>query len=1475
MQKQNQWLFGMDRGGTFTDVVAKSPSGEIITCKLLSENPGEYDDAAIHALYLLLNLSRQECISNQSIDSIRMGTTVATNALLERKGVPVCLVTTRGFRDILAIGYQSRPKLFELNIRKPGLLYQRVIEVDERTDCRGNILTRPDEAEIERQLRDVFAEGYSSLAIVFLNSYRNDANEKQVAHVARQIGFEQISVSSETMRVQKIVCRGDTATVDAYLNPILQKYIGHIRRHTGTIPLKFMKSSGGLIAADSFTAKDAIISGPAGGVIGYAHIAKTLGIEKAIGFDMGGTSTDVSRFENGHVEKVYESETAGVRIQSPMIHVITVAAGGGSILHFDGLKLSVGPDSAGASPGPACYRNGGPLAITDANLLLGRIIPEFFPAVFGPDHNLPLDGDIVLTKFREFSQDILRKIGLVNSPEQVALGFIRIANENMCKPIKEISVARGFNIQEYTLVCFGGAGAQHACSIARSLGIKSILLHPFAGVLSAYGMILADIVHETTASVLLTCSAGNMAALLPMFEAMEQPLRDQVCAEGISSDQIHIRRYLDIRPLGTDTAETVLFDSYESCLARFFEQYERHYGFRTDSDLEIVNIRSEVIGVQPKPEEAESVCIPRVLTAPDAAQFHKVYFEDGWNHQTPVFMRDQLKPGDELAGPAVIVEPNSTILVEPDFKARVNSRGHILLEHDASSMKQRRIGIQRDPVMLEIFNNLFMSIAEQMGRALQRTAFSVNIKERLDFSCALFDPGGGLVANAPHIPVHLGAMGESVAFIIEQNKNTLAPGDVFVTNDPYHGGSHLPDVTVVTPVFDELRQLIFCVASRGHHADIGGITPGSMPPFSTCLAEEGVVITNFKLVAGGVFDESGITRALSTGPYPARNIAERLSDLRAQVAANVRGVQELKKLIREYGLEVVQAYMQYVQDNAEKAMRNAIAQLPDGVHQATDSLDDGTQLRVAIHIHGNAAEIDFTDTSPQTSTNLNAPQAVVRSAILYVFRTLIEDNVPLNAGCFKPLKINIPHGSVLNPRPGAAVAGGNVETSQRIVDVLFLALQKAAASQGTMNNFTFGEQGFGYYETIAGGAGAGAHFDGADAVHTHMTNTRITDPEVMEHRYPEISVQKFAIRPNSGGKGHYCGGNGVVRQIKFHESRLISLLTERRKFAPYGLHGAESGAPGRNVLLKPDGRQVPLAGKVQLRGQAGDTVSIETPGGGGYNLTDDELAIMPPGEMRRLIRLERWQQPTAGLCAGHAQMNLLVLPKQYAADFEQFCRLNPRPCPLLERLAPGDPLSRFLAPGADIRTDIPQYRIHAKSSRHRDVLHIREYWSEDLVAFLLGCSFTFEAALIQAGIPVRHVELHKNVPMYTTNIRCQSAGPFRGKMVVSMRPMTMKQARQAFHITASYPSVHGTPLCRQPENFKTLITRPGELGINDIHRPTFGDAVPIARDEVPVFWACGVTSQLAAAGARLDFFISHSPGHMFISDRKNDELRSS
>jgi 5-oxoprolinase (ATP-hydrolysing) len=1469
----NQWLIGIDRGGTFTDVVARSPKGELVTFKLLSEDPASYEDAAIFALYRLLKLQLNENIPENAIHSIRMGTTVATNALLERKGVPVCLVTTKGFRDILAIGYQSRPQLFALNIQKPAQLYQQVIEIDERIDHRGEILLSPDVTQIEHQLKSVFEHGIRSLAIVLLNSYQNDCHEKLVAETASKIGFTQISLSSRTMRVQKIVSRGDTTTVDAYLNPILRKYVQQVKKHTGAIPLKFMKSSGGLVDADSFTAKDAIISGPAGGVIGYAHIAKMLGINQVIGFDMGGTSTDVSRYDSGQCEKVYETETAGVRIQTPMINIITVAAGGGSILHFDGLKLTVGPDSAGAFPGPACYWNGGPLALTDANLLLGRIIPHHFPKVFGPHHAQTLDEEVVRKKFQEQSEEIFKSTGIRKTPEEVALGYIQIANENMAKPIKEISVAKGFNVQEYTLACFGGAGAQHACDIARSLGIKRILLHPLAGVLSAYGMILADVVYEETRAVLTPFTPEAMKILDCSFEQMEQRLRRQVINEGIKDEQIKVNRYFDIRPVGSDTPETIIYHNYDDCKCQFQNQYQQHYGFLPDRESEIVNIRIEVVGEQVKPEEREFSLEHRSLDSGDAMEHRPVYFDDGWHALTPIFSRHQLKPGNELAGPAIIVEENSTIVIEPGYKAIVNSRGHILLEQVKVLAHDAKISTARDPIMLEIFNNLFMSIAEQMGQALQRTAHSVNIKERLDFSCAVFDPVGGLVANAPHIPVHLGAMGESVAYILQRNQGKMQPGDVFVTNDPFCGGSHLPDVTVVTPIFDEQDNLIFCVASRGHHADIGGITPGSMPSFSASLEEEGVVIDNFKLVSQGKFDEQGITNLLLSCKYPARNLRERLSDLRAQVAANARGVQELQRMIRDYGLDVVQAYMQHVQDNAELAMRKAIAGLPDGIHSASDFLDDGTRLQVSITINGDQAKIDFNGTSPQVVTNLNAPPAVTRAAILYVFRTLIEENVPLNAGCFKPLGIIIPKGTVLNPSPGKAVAAGNVETSQRIVDVLFRALKKVAASQGTMNNFTFGQQGYGYYETIAGGVGAGPGFDGADAVHTHMTNTRITDPEVLEYRYPEVRLEEFSIRQGSGGKGHYQGGNGVVRKIKFLEPSTVAVLSERRVYSPYGLNDAEDGKAGQNILIRSDGKIENLGGKVKLDVNEGDVVSIETPGGGGYNLTSEQLGHLSPKEMRRLIRLERWDKPTSGLCADYAQMNLLIIPEKFAADFERFCQLNPKPCPLLEVLSAGNPISQVLAPGADIRTDLPRYRIYRNSTVQKEVLNILEYWWDDLVAFLLGCSFTFECALLKAGIPVRHIELNRNVPMYITNIDCQPSVPFKGKMVVSMRPMTKQQAEQAYEITSQYPQVHGTPLCRIENDFATLITNPDELGIQDINQPDFGDAIPIKPGEIPVFWACGVTSQLAAIGAGLEFFISHAPGHMFISDKRNEELR--
>jgi 5-oxoprolinase (ATP-hydrolysing) len=1470
INSRRKWVIGIDRGGTFTDVVAISPEGRIVTCKFLSEDPGRYQDAAIYAIHQLLHVPASRDISSKAVHSLRLGTTVATNTLLERKGVSVCLVSTKGFGDALEIGNQARPELFKLDIHKPVKLYEEVVEIEERIDSRGNILIPPEPEEMERKLKTTYERGFRSLAIVYLNSYKNDRHEQLTADAARRIGFSQISLSSETRRLQKLTERGNTTLVDAYLNPALYKYVQQVRSHTGRVPLKFMKTSGGLVDAEHFSAKEAIISGPAGGVIGYSYIARSLGIEKVIGFDMGGTSTDVSRYEDGRYEMVYEMEISGVRISSPAINIVTVAAGGGSILHFDGFKLTVGPDSAGASPGPACYRNGGPLTVTDANLFLGRILPEHFPMVFGPTHDQTLDPELVRGKFKELSDLIFKATRIRKTPEEVASGCITIANGNMVKSIKEISVAKGFNIQEYTLFCFGGAGAQHACAIARSLGIKRILIHSMAGVLSAFGLILADIIHEEARSVLLPFELDNIPGIMDDMARIEEKLVTKVQSEGFSKGQIYVKRYLDVRPKGTDTAETIPFKDYETCRKDFQEQYKRQYGFLPRKELEIVNIRVKVWGELPKPEEPIFPLDPRRLLSSEAEEYTRVYLGGSWHPDTPVFLRKQLDPGNRISGPAIIIDPNSTVVVEPGFEAAINEGGHILLEQIQTQAKVNKIPTSCDPILLEIFNNQFVSIAEQMGRSLQRTAHSVNIKERLDFSCALFDQQAGLVANAPHIPVHLGAMGESVAHILKNCR--MSPGDVFVTNDPFSGGSHLPDITVVTPFFDEHSRLIFFVASRGHHADIGGSTPGSMPPFSKTLSEEGLLIRNVKLVSNGKFNHEEISRCLSSGLFPARNLQERLSDLRAQVAANHHGVRELHRMIDTHGIEVVRAYMQHVQSNAEKVMRRAISKIPDGAYQAADYLDDGTKLQVSMEIHEDQAIIDFNGTSAQVSGNLNAPPAITRAAILYVFRTLIEESIPLNAGCFKPLTVIIPEGSVLNPKPGAAVAGGNVETSQRIVDVLYRSLNYVAASQGTMNNLTFGDRDFGYYETIGGGAGAGPGFDGADAVHTHMTNTRLTDPEVLEYRYPEIRLKEFSIRQESGGLGHYRGGKGIVRKIEFLKPCTVSILSERRLYPPYGINGALPGKCGKNYILSSDGMLKSCGGKESLEVDRGDVFCIETPGGGGYNLDSRQLKIWKPTEMRRLIRHGRWNQPTTGLCDGYAQMNLLVLPEEYATSFTQFCRLNPKPCPLLEVLRAGDPVSLQLAPGADIRTDVPRYWIYEKGRFKREVQDIRDLWRDDLCVFLMGCSFTFEAALLRAGLPVRHVELKRNVPMYITGKNCKSSGPFSGKMVVTMRPMTKRQARKAYAIAARYPSSHGAPLCRQPGNPETLVTDPTELGIKDLNSPDFGSSVPIYSNEVPVFWACGVTSQTAAIEAGLDLFISHAPGYMFISDLKNSSL---
>ncbi len=1206
MSTNNHWQFWIDRGGTFTDVVARDPEGGIHVHKLLSEDPEHYDDAPLHAIRVLMGLGADEPIPSARIRSVKMGTTLATNALLERKGAKVGLITTRGFADLLEIGYQDRPELFALEIRKPVTLAHAIVEVDERVLADGTVRTPLSEDAVRVALRELRDRGADALAVLFLHSYAYPEHELLVERLARDAGFAQVSLSHRVAQEIKAVGRGDTTMADAYLTPIMRGYIDRLRTFLddGT-PLRFMQSNGGLADADRFSGKDAILSGPAGGVVAYAHVSKLAGFQKAIGFDMGGTSTDVSRYD-GRYERIFEKFVAGVRIKAPMMYIETVAAGGGSILAFDGHRFTVGPESAGANPGPACYRRGGPAAVTDANLVLGRIQPTYFPTCFGPDADEPLDAEASREKLVTIAQYVRESTGRDLTVEETAAGFVRIANENMAKPIKEISVARGYDVQEYALACFGGAGAQHACAIADTLGIRTILLHPHAGVLSAYGMGLADMIHADVEAVLCPLDADTLEQLESRFARLEADGRRTIEAEGFDATHTTEERSLDLRYVGVDTSLNVVIRDPETLREDFEAQHQTLYGFvKEGHPTEILNIRVETVGHTDKPDEPEAPCEPRDVPDDlriDTVTVHfDVLHEDGTRAletvDTPVYERARLEPGMRVTGPALIVEVVSTVMVDPGWTAEVNSHGHLVLTA-SERIARERVATECDPVLLEVFNNLFMSIADQMGTTLERVSHSVNIKERLDFSCAIFTDAGELVANAPHIPVHLGAMGESVKAMVKANPDGMRPGDVYVTNDPYHGGSHLPDVTVVTPVFSESNELLFLVANRGHHADIGGIAPGSMPPFSRSLDEEGVVLHNFKLVSEGRFHESDIVAKLSEGPYPARNMTERLSDLRAQIAANNAGVRLLRDLCTQYGVDVVRAYMSHVRANAADSMRDAIRALPDGVHRFEDHLDSGAAIRCAITVEGERAIVDFTGTDAQLDTNLNAPPAVTIAAVLYVFRTLIGKPIPLNSGCLDPIEVRIPEGSLLNPTYPAAVVGGNVETSQRVVDVLYGALGVVAASQGTMNNFSFGTKDFGYYETICGGAGAGPGFVGASAVHVHMTNTRITDPEVLELRYPVI-LQEFSIRRGSGGKGRGRGGDGVIRRIEFREPMSVSLLTERRITQPFGVDGGEPGQPGRNTHER-DGETTELPGHAALDVETGDVIIIETPGGGGY-----------------------------------------------------------------------------------------------------------------------------------------------------------------------------------------------------------------------------------------------------------------------------------
>jgi 5-oxoprolinase (ATP-hydrolysing) len=1196
-----RWQFWIDRGGTFTDIVARRPDGALITHKLLSENPEQYKDAAVAGIRRVLGLAPDARIGADQVEAVKMGTTVATNALLERKGDPTVLAITRGFRDALRIAYQNRPRLFDRHIVLPELLYQEVVEIDERIGAHGEVLTPLDPLQVKRELSALYAKGLRAVAIVLMHGYRFTLHEEAIERIAAEIGFTQISVSHKVSPLMKLVSRGDTTVVDAYLSPILRRYVDQVAQDMPGVNLQFMQSNGGLADAHRFFGKDSILSGPAGGIVGMVRTSQLAGFDKVIGFDMGGTSTDVSHFA-GEFERAFETQVAGVRMRAPMMSIHTVAAGGGSILHFDGARYRVGPDSAGANPGPASYRRGGPLTVTDCNVILGKIQPAHFPAVFGPQANQPLDAQAAERKFRDMAQDIGRATGRIPAIEEVAEGFIEIAVGNMANAIKQISVQRGHDVTEYVLTTFGGAGGQHACLVADALGMTTVFAHPLGGVLSAYGMGLADQTAMRESAVEVALNQDAVPALQTRLDQLADEARKDLLSQGVAAERIQTIQRVHLRYEGTDSALTVLFDSADGMLAQFETAYKKQFSFLMPGKALIVEAVSvEVIGKSAEAQESAPVLPPRAGSL-HAAETVRLYSAGRW-HDALLYKREDTRPGDIIKGPAIIAEANATTVVEPGWQAQVTPLYHLVLTRVEARPERRAIGTTADPVMLEVFNNLFMSIAEQMGLRLQNTAYSVNIKERLDFSCALFDADGNLIANAPHMPVHLGSMGESIKTVIRENAQTMQPGDVFMLNDPYHGGTHLPDVTVITPVFDENdATVLFYVGSRGHHADIGGTTPGSMPPDSTVVEEEGVLIDNFKLVDAGRLRDKETLAMLRGARYPARNPEQNLADFRAQIAANQKGVEELRKMVAHFGLDVVRAYMQHVQDNAEEAVRRVITALRDGAYEYV--LDNGAVIRVAIRVNQaeRSAEIDFTGTSPQLTNNFNAPSAVCMAAVLYVFRTLVNDDIPLNAGCLKPLHVIIPEGSMLNPHYPASVVSGNVETSTCITNALYGALGVMAASQGTMNNFTFGNDKYQYYETISGGSGAGEGFDGTDVVQTNMTNSRLTDPEVLEWRFP-VRLESYEIRKGSGGKGKWHGGNGGVRKVRFLENMTASILSNNRLHGAFGMAGGKAGEPGRNIVVRRDGSVEELAHVARTEMQAGDVFVIETPGGGGYGTT--------------------------------------------------------------------------------------------------------------------------------------------------------------------------------------------------------------------------------------------------------------------------------
>ncbi|PAQ07338.1 hydantoinase B/oxoprolinase family protein [Mesorhizobium temperatum] len=1285
-----KWDFWIDRGGTFTDVIGRDPEGGLHPRKLLSENPEAYADAAIQGIRDLLGLKSGAPIPSGLIGDIKMGTTVATNALLERKGDRVLLLITRGFRDALRIAYQARPDIFAKEIVLPEQLYECVIEVDERVRADGRVERLLDIAACRPAIEQAKADGVDAVAIVFIHAWKYPDHEKAVAKVCRKLGFRQVSVSHEVSPLIKLVGRGDTTVVDAYLSPILARYVQRVAGELGvlsplegemaaqqpegvaqgsarlqgtsstaattpsggsaaTLPsrgresprLMFMMSSGGLTAADMFQGKDALLSGPAGGVVGMVETAKLAGFDKVIGFDMGGTSTDVAHYD-GDYERAFDTEVAGVRIRAPMMRIHTVAAGGGSILHYEAGRFRAGPDSAGANPGPAAYRRGGPLAVTDANVMLGKLQPDFFPAIFGPGQNQPLDVQTVREKFAALAAEI----GDGRSPEAVAEGFVTIAVENMANAIKKISVQRGYDVTEYLLNCFGGAGGQHACLVADALAMEAVLIHPFSGLLSAYGIGLSSIFSSRQQALLKPLAEDSRPAIDDLIATLRKAVIDELAAQGIAEDAVASKPVLQVRYDGTDTALPVNFEhgSIERAKGDFEMAHKAQFGFVYDDKPMIV----ESVGVEgidtggTGRDESDSV-LEDIAATP--SQSRKIFADGTWR-DAGIFRREVLKPGYKVAGPALVIEPNQTIVVEPGWQAGITAKNHVLLRRIEKKRRQAALGTEADPVMLEVFNNLFMSIAEQMGVTLQNTAYSVNIKERLDFSCAVFDRNGALVANAPHMPVHLGSMDRSVETIIRLNSGDIHPGDVFALNAPYNGGTHLPDITVVTPVFSlplegrvaakrpggvaaavldvpavpaektpsaafggtspsRGEEILFYVASRGHHADIGGTAPGSMTPLATTVDEEGVLFDNFRIVDRGRFREKELQTLLTDHPYPARNPHQNVADLKAQIAANEKGVAELRKMVAHFGLDVVVAYMGHVQDNAAESVRRVLERLPDSsVYEYPTDTGQVIKVKISVDRKKREATVDFTGTSPVMKNNFNAPEPVARAAVLYAFRVMVEDMIPMNAGCLRPINIIIPEGCMLKPTYPAAVVAGNVETSQHVTNALFGAMGAMANAQGTMNNLTFGNKQYQYYETICSGSPAGRMnsgrgFAGTSGVHTHMTNSRLTDPEVLELRFP-VLLEDFHIREGSGGKGKWSAGDGTERTIRFLEKMECAILSSHRNRPPQGLDGGGDGEVGSTKVRRKGGRIEILKACDQTVLEAGEAVIVTTPTSGGF-----------------------------------------------------------------------------------------------------------------------------------------------------------------------------------------------------------------------------------------------------------------------------------